>query len=120
MDPFTEALNTLVNNCDEVTGATFADLDGQVIALVPHPNQAIQQDALSLCAALGGIALRKLTAIDRTHTLNHLTFTTARGHFIVMVIQQQYQLIVATQGQKALGQIMFEAEKAAQAIAKAI
>ncbi len=120
MDQFTEALTALVANCSEITGATFSDLDGEIIALVPHPNQAIQQDALALCAAIGGIALHKLMAANPTHTLQYLTLSTAHGHFLVYVIKNQYQLIIATQGKKALAQIMAEAEKTVPKLAEAI
>ncbi len=91
--PFDKTLSVLLTECPGVTGAAFTDLDGEDIAVQPRS----QRDKLRLCAAYGGIALRRLgsaaTAAGRKAP-SHVAVQGDRGTFLALQVGQGYQLVL--------------------------
>ncbi len=105
-DPFHEALSDLVERCPVITGAVFADLDGEDIAV--HGDR----DTLRLCAAYSGIALRRLTAAEeRTgrQAVQHLVLHGSKSELVSLRVGDAYQLVVALAPGAPSGRALFAA-----------
>lgn len=93
-DVFTDAISKLVSDCPGVSGAAFTDLDGEEIAIHPHGRR----EELRLCAAYGGIALRRLgTAEERAGRVGVRTLVLhgTEGALVTLKVGDQYQLVVS-------------------------
>lgn len=91
-DPFTDALSGLVERCPGIQGAAFTDLDGEDIA---HHGD---RENLRLCAAYGGIALRRLsTAEERVGRgpIKHVVLHGTKGGLVALKVGDEYQLVLS-------------------------
>ncbi len=96
-DPFNDALTNLMEACPGVSSATFADLDGEDIAANPRS----ERDMLRLCAAYGGIALRRLSATEAEEgrgRIRKLALYGTEGHFLTVRVGDDYQLVMMLKG----------------------
>ncbi len=107
-DIFQDPLADLVLGSPAITGAVFADFDGEDIA--SHPNE--QRDELRLCAAYGGIALRRLTATEERSARGPVRSVTLQGeHGLVaaFAVGDSYQLLVRAAHGTPVGLLSFRA-----------
>ncbi len=91
-DPFTDALSGLVERCQGISGAAFTDLDGEDIA---HHGD---RENLRLCAAYGGIALRRLTAAEARSgrgPIRHVALHGSAGGLVALKVGDEYQLVLS-------------------------
>ncbi|MCA9547423.1 MAG: roadblock/LC7 domain-containing protein [Myxococcales bacterium] len=115
-DPFFEAVNGLVTRYPGVRGAAFTDMDGEHIALAPRS----QQDRLRICAAYGGIALRRLgqaeAQTDRP-PVDQITVEGSKARFITLRVGSEYQLVVTLSDEQPTGSIMAAVQSTARELA---
>lgn len=91
-DLFTDALGDLVGRCPGISGAAFTDLDGEDIA---HHGD---RENLRLCAAYGGIALRRLSAAEARSgrgPINHVVLHGTAGGLVALSVGDEYQLVIS-------------------------
>lgn len=110
-DPFSEAIAELVERCPGITGAVFADLDGEDVAV--HPREA--REKMRLCAAYGGIAMRRLdgaaSAAERG-PVRRMVLQGSAGAFVSLKVGKEYQLVLAVKGGWPAGQVTSLAQDA--------
>lgn len=93
-DVFTKTVRHIVDACHGVTGAAFTDFDGEEIAL--HPKS--MQDELRMCAAYGGIAIRRLSLAESKDNGGTVDAFVARwtGRTVISRrVGDHYQLVVS-------------------------
>lgn len=91
-DIFSDTLTTLVNDCAAIDGAAFTDLDGEDIAVEPRASR----DALRVCAAFGGLALKRIAAADGP--VRSVSVDGADGRFMTWAVGEGYQLVITVAG----------------------
>ncbi len=94
MDPFAETLSQLVETQPGILAVMLADLDGEDIAVQPPSAK----EALKLCAAYGGIGLRRLgTAggLSGLKELEYLELRGSKGSFLSYLLAEEYQLVLS-------------------------
>lgn len=91
-DIFSDTLTSLVNDCDAIDGAAFTDLDGEDIAVEPREKR----DALRVCAAFGGLALKRIAAADGA--VRSVAVDGADGRFMTWAVGEGYQLVITVAG----------------------
>jgi len=107
-DAFTEALSGLVDRCSGISGAAFTDLDGEDIA---HHGD---RENLRLCAAYGGIALRRLTTAEARSgrgPINHVVLHGTTGGLVAMKVGDEYQLVLSLDSKTHPGQALAAARE---------
>lgn len=114
-DPFSEAITSLMDQCPSITGAVFADLDGEDIAV--HPRE--KRDKLRLCAAYGGIALRRLSGLEAgagRGAVRRLVLEGSGGAFVSLKVGDEYQLVLSVERGTPSGLVLAHARSAVQAL----
>lgn len=110
-DIFSDTLNALVADCAAIQGAAFTDLDGEDIAVEPREHR----DALRICAAFGGLALKRITAAEAASgrkPVRSVSVDGSDGRFMAWAVGENYQLVVTIAG-NALQEPVAEAARAA-------
>lgn len=113
-DIFSDTLNALVADCAAIQGAAFTDLDGEDIAVEPREHR----DALRICAAFGGLALKRISAAEASagrKPVRSICVDGTEGRFMAWAVGENYQLVVTIEG-AALQEPV--AEAARQAVAR--
>ena len=106
--PFAQSVDALVEAFAGVKGAAFTDLDGEDIALCPKAAR----EELRLCAAYGGIALRRLTSSAATVGRAPVDFIVIRGTggaVLALRVGDDYQLVVDAGPNTPTGEVLFHA-----------
>lgn len=113
-DPFSDAIAGLLKDCPGVVGAAFTDLEGQEIALLPKS----EKETLRLCAAYGGIAMRRLNTAETAETgqIDHLILQGDKGSVVTVRVADEYQLIVSVGPETPSAHVVTAAHKAARLI----
>lgn len=96
-DDFQAVLNRLLSQVEGIQGATFADLDGEDIAIAPREVR----EELRLGAAYAGIALRHLSQIEFQSgrlPISRISIKSSAGHLVAIRVAQDYQLVAVGQG----------------------
>ncbi len=91
--PFAQAISDLMRACPAIKGAAFTDLDGEEIAFEPSDAR----EALRLCAAYGGIALRRLSMAEAESgrgPVRRISLRGSSGAFVTLMVGDAYQLIL--------------------------
>lgn len=112
-DPFTDAVNNMVENCPGVIGAAFTDLDGEDIALSPRS----EKETLRLCAAYSGIALRRLCTSEQRAgraPVDHLVLAGSTGALVTMRVASDYQLVISVGPGVPTGRVLSTARKSVE------
>jgi predicted regulator of Ras-like GTPase activity (Roadblock/LC7/MglB family) len=107
-DSFQDTLSDLVAGCPQIQSAVFADFDGEDIAT--HPTA--QRDELRLCAAYGGIALRRLGSAEERAArkpVRAVTMTGADGTLAAFMVGDEYQLVIRAAKGTPAGLLRFHA-----------
>ena len=118
-DPFKDAITELFSASEAITGVGFTDLDGEDIAVTPRA----EREALRMCAAYGGIALRRLSGTEKRAgrgPIKHITLTGQTGAFVTLAVGEEYQLVVTVADGAHPGQVAFEAQKAVDTLVQNI
>ncbi len=117
MDPFTEALQQLLDRCKDISTAIFADCEGEPIAKACQPdvNTAEIDTIIPLCAALGGIALSRLNKTADAPTQN-FSLSGSNGHFLTIAINENYHFSVALRPGSYIAKLMPELDQTANQI----
>lgn len=111
MADFSDALDTLLANCSAIRGAAFTDLDGEDIAVEPREAR----DALRICAAFGGLALKRLAAAEQAAGrpgVSSVTVDGADGRFFAFAVGDNYQLVLSVAGDALQAPVTAAATKA--------
>jgi predicted regulator of Ras-like GTPase activity (Roadblock/LC7/MglB family) len=114
-DVFTDAISKLVTDCPGVSGAAFTDLDGEEIAI--HPRA--RREELRLCAAYGGIALRRLNAAEERSGragVRTLILHGTDGSLLTLKVGDQYQLVVSVARDTAPARVVAAARAAVETL----
>ncbi len=113
--PFAQALDDLMQRCPSVRGAAFTDLDGEEIALEPPSAR----DLLRLCAAYGGIALRRLSTAESAAgrgPIHQVSLRGATGAFVTLKVGEEYQLVLHLDDRAPPGQVLVFARDTVSAL----
>ncbi|MBU0550735.1 hypothetical protein KKF91_02875 [Myxococcota bacterium] len=92
-DPFITAISSLMARHAGIKAAIFADLDGESIALEPPSAK----DSLILCAAYGGIALRRLALAEQRvgrAPVRQVQLNATEGSLLSYRVGDAYQLLL--------------------------
>ncbi|MCB9538468.1 MAG: hypothetical protein H6704_19625 [Myxococcales bacterium] len=103
--PFAQALDDLMQRCPSVRGAAFTDLDGEEIALEPSSAR----ETLRLCAAYGGIALRRLSTAESAAgrgPIHQVALRGSTGAFVTLKVGEEYQLVLHLDDRAPQGQVL--------------
>lgn len=114
-DVFTDAISKLVTDCPGVSGAAFTDLDGEEIAI--HPRA--RREELVLCAAYGGIALRRLNAVEEKAGrggVRTLVLHGTSGSLVTLKVADEYQLVVSVSPETAPARVVAAARAAVETL----
>ncbi len=113
VDPFNDALVSLVERCPGIEGAAFTDLDGEDIA---HHGD---RENLRLCAAYGGIALRRLTVAEQRAgrgPVQHVILRGTAGGLVALKVGDEYQLVLSLREGTLSGRVVYEAAETVETL----
>ena len=118
-DVFSDSIDALIRRNPVIDGVAFTDLDGEEIALTPRS----ERDALRVCAAYGGIALRRLSAAEKAsggQYVDRIVVDGSKGRFVTLRVGDGYQLVLTITGSTPVARILSDAQETAEILKAAI
>lgn len=118
-DPFKDAISSLFDSMEGITGVGFIDLDGEDIAVTPRS----ERESLRTCAAYGGIALKRISGAEGRSgrgPVKAIWLAGKAGAFLTLAIGREYQLVVTIAEGVPPEQVAFEAQAAVATLAASI
>lgn len=114
-DPFTTAISSLMAQHAGIEAAIFADLDGESIAI----NPPSAKDSLIVCAAYGGIALRRLALAEQRvgrAPIRQVQLSTTNGELLSYRVGDAYQLLLMIKPQSPTAHFSLAVNEAISAL----
>ncbi len=114
-DPYKDAIASLFDSMEGITGVGFNDLDGEDIAVTPRS----ERESLRTCAAYGGIVLKRISKAEKRAgrgPIAHVTLTGNSAAFVSLAIGSDYQLVVTLAKGTYPGQVISKAQAAIQTL----
>jgi predicted regulator of Ras-like GTPase activity (Roadblock/LC7/MglB family) len=118
-DIFFDSIDALIRRNPVIQGVAFTDLDGEDIALTPRS----ERDALRVCAAYGGIALRRLSQAESEAGgtgVDRITVDGSEGRFVTLRVGTEYQLVLTISGQTPVARVLADAQQTVEVLRAAI